>query len=343
MNVEELNFDLPKELIAQHPVYPRDHARLMVLNRTTHCIYHKKFNMIEEFLKAGDILVLNDSKVLKGRIVGKNKKTGGKREIFLLKEINDSNWLALLSPYKRAHEGDIILVSDVPPVCVEVVKKMDNGENLVSFKTCGLPMEEVLRIYGELPTPPYIKGKIDNEQEYQTVYARVLGSVASPTAGLHFTKGLLNRLRTKGVLVDYVTLHVGLDTFQPVTEENIDRHKMHEEEFVISEETAQRINEAKAKGGRLFACGTTVVRSLETASTRDGVLKSMHGRTQLFIKPGYRFKIVDAMITNFHFPRTTLLALVMAFAGKDFILSAYETAIKEKYRFFSFGDAMLIL
>jgi S-adenosylmethionine:tRNA ribosyltransferase-isomerase len=342
MNLTDLDFDLPGDLIAQHPVYPRDHSKLMVLNRKNGEIDHEKFFAIKNYLKKGDILVLNNSEVIRARLNGKNSKTKGKREIFLIKQIKGFLWEAFVSPNQRVHEGDLIAISRNPSIEVYVEKKEANHD-IIKFITDKMSMNQILKNFGDIPLPPYIKGKMENESEYQTIYASMPGSVASPTAGLHFTEELIQELRNMGIVIEYVTLHVGPGTFKPIKENEIEKHLMHEEEFFISENTAKTVNEAKSSGGRLFACGTTVIRSLETASTRDGTLKSMTGKTKLFIKPGYNFKIVDSIITNFHFPKTTLLALVMAFADKNLVLSAYNTAIKEKYRFFSFGDAMLIL
>jgi S-adenosylmethionine:tRNA ribosyltransferase-isomerase len=342
MNLEDLDFNLPEELIAQHPIYPRDHSKLMVVNKKTGEILHKTFYMIKEYFKKGDILVLNNSKVIRARFYGLNEKTSGKREILLIKQIDSFAWKAFTSPNKRVHEGDSILISKNPMIKAKIYKK-ETTEDVVVFEAPDLSMEDILQKFGKVPLPPYIKGKIESEAEYQTIYASIAGSVASPTAGLHFTKQLLEELEAYGVIIEYITLHVGPGTFKPIQEENIEKHIMHEEEFLITEETANNINKAKSIGGRLFACGTTVIRSLETASTREGMLKPMQGKTRLFIKPGYNFKIVDAVITNFHFPKTTLLALVMAFTGKDLVFSAYNSAIKEKYRFFTFGDAMLIV
>jgi S-adenosylmethionine:tRNA ribosyltransferase-isomerase len=342
MNLEDLDFNLPEELIAQHPIYPRDHSKLMVVNKKTGEILHKTFYMIKEYFKKGDILVLNNSKVIRARFYGLNEKTSGKREILLIKQIDSFAWKAFTSPNKRVHEGDSILISKNPMIKAKIYKK-ETTEDVVVFEAPDLSMEDILQRFGKVPLPPYIKGKIESEAEYQTIYASIAGSVASPTAGLHFTKQLLEELEAYGVIIEYITLHVGPGTFKPIQEENIEKHIMHEEEFLITEETANNINKAKSIGGRLFACGTTVIRSLETASTREGMLKPMQGKTRLFIKPGYNFKIVDAVITNFHFPKTTLLALVMAFTGKDLVFSAYNSAIKEKYRFFTFGDAMLIV
>ncbi len=342
MRLEEFDYYLPEGLIAQHPIYPRDHARLMVLNRKNQSITHKKFFQIIDYFKSGDVLVLNNTKVIRARIKGVNKETGGKREVFLLKQRSEFEWLALTRPNRRIHPGDRIVVNE--DVTIEVKEKGSNGENVVQFVSkSNLSMREILESIGNVPLPPYIKGKITDEKEYQTIFAEKEGAVASPTAGLHFTKVLLDALKNKGVIIAYVTLHVGLGTFKPVKEEIIEHHKMHEEEFFVPEETARIVNEAKEKGGRVFACGTTVVRTLETASAYNGKLKSMSGKTKLFIKPGYPFKIVDAIITNFHFPRTTLLMLVSAFAGKEFTLHAYDVAVKEHYRFYSFGDAMLII
>ncbi|MFU2157570.1 tRNA preQ1(34) S-adenosylmethionine ribosyltransferase-isomerase QueA [Caldisericum sp. AR60] len=339
-NLDFLDYYLDKELIAQHPIYPRDHARLMVVHRDTGEIEHRKFYNIVEYLKKGDCLVLNNSKVLKARFLGTNRKTGGKREIFLLKYLSNKQWLALTSPNDRVHVGDEIIVSKDPEIVVKVISKGEFGENIIDFESA-LPMVEILK-YGEVPLPPYIKAKV-NLEEYQTVYASLLGSVASPTAGLHFTKELLKQIEEMGVCITYITLHVGLGTFKPIKEDDLNKHKMHEEEFFISEEAAKVINDARAIGGRIVAVGTTVVRVLETASTRNHILKPYSGSTRLFIKPGYPFKIVDALVTNFHFPKTTLLALVGAFASTELILKAYNIAVKERYRFYSFGDAMLIL
>jgi S-adenosylmethionine:tRNA ribosyltransferase-isomerase len=342
MRIDEFDYNLPDGLIAQHPVYPRDHARLMVLNRLNRSIQHKKFYQIIDYFNPGDVFVLNNTKVIRARIKGINEQTGGKREIFLLKQTGEYEWSALTRPNRRIHPGDRILIND--SVSVEIVEKSNNGENTIRFVSDKkFSMREILENIGNVPLPPYIKGKITDESEYQTIFAEKEGAVASPTAGLHFTKELLEELKNKGVHIVYVTLHVGLGTFKPVKEEIVEHHKMHEEEFFVPEESVKIINAAKESGKRIFACGTTVVRTLETASTFNGKLKSMSGKTKLFIKPGYPFKIVDAVITNFHFPKTTLLMLVSAFAGKDFVLDAYKIAVKERYRFYSFGDAMLII
>lgn len=341
MKLSEFDYTLPKELIAQHPIYPRDYARLMVLNRKDRTIQHKRFYQIVDYFNKGDVLVLNNTKVIRARIKGIKKETKGKREIFLLNYLGKNKWKALVSPNRRTHKGDEILIDK--DLYVEVIEKCKNGEDIIRFVTNNLSMDEILNRFGEVPLPPYIKGKITRAEEYQTIFARENGAVAAPTAGLHFTEDLLKKISNKGVKIAYITLHVGLGTFKPVKEEIIERHKMHKERFFIPEETARIVNQAKASGKRLFACGTTVVRALETASTFNGFLKPMQGETSLFIKPGYPFKIVDSIITNFHFPRTTLLMLVSAFAGRDFILKAYNIAVKEHYRFYSFGDAMLIL
>ncbi|MGC9124835.1 MAG: tRNA preQ1(34) S-adenosylmethionine ribosyltransferase-isomerase QueA [Caldisericaceae bacterium] len=343
MRIDEFSYYLPQELIAQHPVYPRDYARLMVLDRSKHSIEHRLFYEVERYLNKGDVLVLNNSKVIKSRMLGFNEKTHGKREIFLLKQIDEKRWTALTNPNSRVHVGDLIVVNENPRIAVVVVKKSENGENTIEYESDELPFENIVSAFGETPLPPYIKGKLLADKEYQTVYSDFEGSVASPTAGLHFTQTLLEKLEDKGVIVEYITLHVGLGTFKPVKEDDLDKHKMHEEEYFITEKTAYNVNKAKASHGRVFAVGTTAARTLETASTRDGILKPMSGSTRLFIKPGYPFKIVDCLITNFHFPRTTLLALVAAFAQKDFMLEAYDIAVRERYRFYSFGDAMLII
>jgi len=342
MKIEDFNYNLPENLIAQHPIYPRDYAKLMVLNRKDKSICHRRFYDIIQYLSKGDVLVLNDTRVIRARVKGLKEGTKGKREVFLLSYLGDFRWKALVSPAKRTHKGDRILIDKDSRIYVEIEERGVSGENVVRFETHGLSMEEILKTVGNIPLPPYIKGKIVNEEEYQTVFSEKDGAVAAPTAGLHFTEDLLEKVKEKGVKVVYITLHVGLGTFRPV-KETIEKHKMHREEFFISEETARIINESKMAGGKVFACGTTTVRALETAATFNGVLKPMKGKTRLFIKPGYPFKVVDAIITNFHFPRTTLLMLVAAFAGKDFILDAYNVAVKECYRFYSFGDAMLII
>jgi len=342
MRISEFDYKLPKELIAQHPVYPRDHARLMILNRKDRTIRHKQFYEIVKYFNKGDVLVLNDTRVIRARINGIKEVTKGKREIFLLNCLdNKYKWKALVSPNRRTHKGDRILIDK--DIYAEVLYKGASGESTVRFITDGLSMDEILKAVGKIPLPPYIKGRIAREDEYQTVFADKKGAVAAPTAGLHFTGDLLEKIREKGVKIVYITLHVGLGTFKPVKEREVEKHKMHEEKFFISKKTARTINEARTAGGRLFACGTTTVRSLETAATFGGILKPLRGKTLLFIKPGYPFKIVDSIITNFHFPRTTLLMLVSTFAEKDFILHAYDVAIKEHYRFYSFGDAMLVL
>jgi len=344
MKVDELDYLLPENLIAQHPIYPRDYARLMVVDKKHRVFSHHKFYEIEEFINSGDILVLNNSKVIRARFHGYKEGTKGKREVFLLKFIDGFRWHALTSPNSRVKAGDLFVLKEIPEIKAKVIEKNANGENIVEFVSEGkISMNEILKIAGEVPLPPYIKGYLATEDEYQTVFSTLEGSVASPTAGLHFTEKLLKKLEEKGIVVEYITLHVGLGTFKPISEEDIEKHKIHEEDFYIANETAERINEARKNGGRLFACGTTVVRSLETAATRKGILKPMVGRTKMFIKPGYPFKIVDAIITNFHFPKTTLLALVAAFAGKELILDAYSVAVQENYRFYSFGDAMLII
>jgi len=339
-NLDFLDYYLDKELIAQHPIYPRDHARLMVVHRKTSEIEHKKFYEILDYLNSDDCIVLNNSKVLRARFFGKDIETGGKREIFLLKYLGENKWLALTNPNKRIKENEKLLINKDPEILVTILKKGEFGENIIQFEGA-LPMEEILK-FGEVPLPPYIKSKAD-EKEYQTVYAELLGSVASPTAGLHFNNDLLEKVKNKGVNIAYITLHVGLGTFKPIKVDDLSKHRMHEEEFFISQETVDIINNAKRSGGRIIAVGTTVVRTLETASTREGTLKPLSGSTRLFIKPGYPFKIVDAIVTNFHFPKTTLIALVAAFAGIELTMKAYNLAVLERYRFYSFGDAMLIL
>lgn len=339
-NIDFFDYDLEKELIAQHPIYPRDHARLMVVHRDSGRIEHKKFYEIVEYINPNDCIVINNSKVLRARFLGKDSKTLGKREVFLIKYLGSNQWIALTNPNKKVKVDDLILINESPYIAVKVLRKENYGENVVEFLS-PLSMEEILS-YGEVPLPPYIKSKAI-ESEYQTIYAELLGSVASPTAGLHFTDELFDKIRDIGAEITHITLHVGLGTFKPIKVDDLNKHKMHEEEFFISEESAKIINETKRLGGKIIAVGTTTVRTLETAASREGFVKSMSGYTRLFIKPGYPFKMVDRIVTNFHFPKTTLIALISAFTGVELTQKAYKIATSERYRFYSFGDAMLIL
>ncbi|HHY75228.1 MAG TPA: tRNA preQ1(34) S-adenosylmethionine ribosyltransferase-isomerase QueA [Firmicutes bacterium] len=347
MRVDEFDYCLPQELIAQKPLERRDESRLMVLDRATGRTEHRRFRDIKEYLRPGDILVVNDTRVIPARLKGV-RQTGGKIEVLLLKDLGGDDWECLVKPGHKVRPGDVFTVpggrsAEKDTVLKGTVKaRTAYGGRVIHWEYQGR-WEDALEKVGQVPLPPYIKSPIADPSRYQTVYARVPGSAAAPTAGLHFTPELLAEIRDMGVLIESVTLNVGLGTFRPVKEETVEAHVMHEEYFEISEETARVINEARESGGRLFAVGTTVVRSLESSSTEDGKVLPFRGETRLFIYPPYRFKAVDHMVTNFHLPRSTLLMLVAAFAGKDNILRAYREAVDLRYRFFSFGDAMLIL
>ncbi len=337
---KDFSFDLPAELIAQTPVEPRDASRLMVLGRKTGEIEHRHFRDIVEFLQPGDCLVLNDSRVLPARIYGKRADTGTRVEFLLLRDLSGNRWEALAGPGKRARTGKRFIFDGTEMTCsVEAVQ--EDGNRILQFETQGNFYTELEKI-GQMPLPPYIKETLADQDRYQTVYARETGSAAAPTAGLHFTPELLDRIRAKGVSVVFVTLHVGLGTFRPVSVENISDHKMHSEHYAVSEETARTIHEAKARGGRIVAVGTTSCRTLESVAQKHGEVVADDGWTDIFISPGYTFRAIDALITNFHLPESTLIMLVSAFCGRENILNAYRVAIQERYRFFSFGDAMLI-
>jgi S-adenosylmethionine:tRNA ribosyltransferase-isomerase len=344
LKVSEFDYVLPLDLIAQRPSPVRDESRLMVLNRQTGEIRHRTFKDITEYLTPSDILVLNDTKVIPARLFGK-KKTGGKLEVLLLRRITDNAWEALVNPAKGAGVGVEIDFGD-GKLTGKIVDRTDAGTRVIDFK-CKGNFWNILSELGETPLPPYIKERgEENFERYQTVYASRDGASAAPTAGLHFTEDLIERIKEKGINVCFITLHTGLATFRPVKEEFVEDHEMYKEYYEISAEAAQKINEVKdkekGKGGRVVAVGTTTVRALESASTSKGVIPGAE-ETALFIYPGYQFKVADAIITNFHFPRSTLLMLVSAFANKDLVFKAYEEAIREKYRFYSFGDAMLII
>ena len=338
MKLTDFSYELPKELIAQHPAEPRDHARLMLYDRKTGAVEHKHFYDLVDELRAGDVLVFNDSKVIPARLYGKRVPTGGKVEVLLLTPVGEDRWEVLVKPGKKALPGTTI---EFPGgLQAEVLDRTDFGGRVVHFTYDGV-FDDIIDKIGEMPLPPYIHEKMEDPIEYQTVYARERGSAAAPTAGLHFTDELLQKIRANGVEEVFVTLHVGLGTFRPVEEENIEDHQMHSEFYSITPEAADAINRAKAEGRRIIAVGTTSIRTLESAGT-TGKLKAGSGWTNIFIYPGFTFHIVDALVTNFHLPESTLLMLISALSTREQILHAYEIAVKEKYRFFSFGDAMFI-
>ncbi len=352
MLISEYDYNLPEELIAQMPADKRDNSRMMVLNRKDRTISHKHFYDIVDLIEPNTLLVMNNTKVLPARLIG-HKDTGAKIEVFLLKQNSKmqdehENWEVLIKPSKRVKPDTIIKISD--ELSVRAIKRLEeNGEWLVELIFNGNNVLDVLHRNGNIPLPPYIERKIPNEdlkkldfERYQTVYAKDEGSVAAPTAGLHFTKEILKKLENKGVELAYVTLNVGLGTFRPVQCENVENHKMHSETFEISEKAAEQINRAKVEGKKIVAVGTTTVRTLETAYKKFGCIKACHDHSELFIYPPYEFKVIDNLITNFHLPKSTLLMLVSALAGKDFIFEAYKEAIENKYRFFSYGDCMYI-
>ncbi|MFO7152973.1 MAG: tRNA preQ1(34) S-adenosylmethionine ribosyltransferase-isomerase QueA [Bacillota bacterium] len=341
MDVKEFYYELPEELIAQEPLPERDKSRLMVVHRDTRSFEHRIFENVVDYLEEGDCLVLNDTKVIPARLLGTRKDTGGKIEFVLLKRIGKDRWEILVKPGRRAKIGSEFTFGD-GRLQAKVLDYTDAGGRIVEFYYEGV-FEQILDELGKMPVPPYIKKELEDKDRYQTVYARKPGSAAAPTAGFHFTERLLKKIEQKGVKVCYITLHVGLGTFRPVKEEKVEEHKMHQEYFEINEETARIINETKQQGKRVIAVGTTSTRTLETVADENGLVKSLSGWTDLFIYPGYRFKVVDGLITNFHLPESTLLMLVCAFADKELIMSAYKEAIRERYRFYSFGDAMLIV
>lgn len=340
MNVEEFNFYLPEELIAQHPLEKRDTSRLMVLDKETGAIEHKIFHDIIDYLNPGDTLVLNNTRVMPARLIGEKEGTGGKIEFLLLKRIEGDKWECLAKPGKSARVGRRFTFGD-GKLKAEVIEVKEDGNRIVEFYYEGI-FEQVLDSLGEMPLPPYIHERLEDRERYQTVYSKENGSAAAPTAGLHFTKELLAQIKEKGVNIAYVTLHVGLGTFRPVKVENIEEHDMHSEFYMLSEEDAKIINETKKRGNKIISVGTTSTRTLETIGDENGFVKAQSGWTKIFIYPGYKFKVVDRLITNFHLPESTLIMLVSTLAGKDHVMHAYEEAVKDKYRFFSFGDAMFI-
>ncbi len=341
MSTEDFNYNLPEHLIAQFPLDDRSSSKLMVMDRTTGGISHHHFKDIIKFLKKGDVLVLNDTKVIPARIIGEKEETKAMIELLLLKDLGNDVWECLSRPQKRLKIGTIINFGN-NSLKAKVLEKKEEGITNVKFIYDGIFLE-ILSKLGEMPLPPYIHKKLENKDRYQTVYAKNLGSSAAPTAGLHFTKELLEKIETMGVEVLYVTLHVGLGTFRPVEVDNVKKHTMHSEYFIMNEDVANKLNEAKKENRRIIAVGTTSTRVLETvASKYNGCFKKCSGNTDIFIYPGYEFKGIDSLITNFHLPKSTLLMLVSALAGKTNILNAYNEAIKNDYRFFSFGDAMFI-
>lgn len=341
MKKSDFYYDLPQELIAQTPVEPRDSSRLMVLGKRSGSIEHRVFRDITEFFKPGDCLILNNTRVLPARLYGERVDTGAVVEFLLLKRINESDWEVITGPGKKAREGHEFTFGG-GLLKARVIKVLEDGNRIARFE-CEGGFYETLDKIGEMPLPHYITHKLDDPDRYQTVYAEIRGSAAAPTAGLHFTPQLLEKIKAMGVRVAFVTLHVGLGTFRPVKAENIEEHHMHSEHYYLPKETADIINETKAAGGTVFAVGTTCTRTLESVASLRGRICEDEGNTDIFIYPGYQYKCVDALITNFHLPESTLIMLVSAFCGYDNVMNAYKTAVEEKYRFFSFGDAMLIL
>lgn len=342
LKVDLFDFHLPEELIAQTPLEQRDASRLMVLNKETGSVKHHMFHDLLDYVQEGDCLVLNDTRVLPARLFGTKEDTGANIEVLLLKQTQGDTWETLVKPAKRVKEGTVISFGDgrLTAVCKET---SDQGGRLLEFNYEGI-FYEVLEQLGEMPLPPYIKERLDDQERYQTVFAREQGSAAAPTAGLHFTEEMLEQLKTKGVHIAFLTLHVGLGTFRPVSVDDLEEHDMHAEFYQVSEGTAALLNSVREKGGRIISVGTTSTRTLETIATEhNGKFVASSGWTNIFIFPGYEFKAIDGMITNFHLPKSTLIMLVSALAGRENVISAYEQAVAEKYRFFSFGDAMLIL
>ena len=341
MNTQDFDFYLPEELIAQTPLEKRDASKLLILNHETGEIEDEHFDAIIDELEPGDALVMNNTRVLPARLHGVKPETGGHVELLLLKNIQGDQWEVLAKPAKRLKEGSVVSFGD-GRLEATLIKKLEHGGCIVEFSYQGIFLE-VLESLGEMPLPPYIHEKLEDKERYQTVYAKENGSAAAPTAGLHFTAELLQKIKEKGVKLVYLTLHVGLGTFRPVSVDNVDQHEMHSEFYQLSEEAAQTLREVKAKGHRIVAVGTTSIRTLETIGNKfEGDIQADSGWTNIFIKPGYQWQVVDAFSTNFHLPKSTLVMLVSAFAGRELTLQAYQHAIDERYRFFSFGDAMFI-
>ena len=340
MNLKDFYYDLPQEKIAQTPLKDRSSSKLMVLNRAAKTLEHKQFSDIIDYLEKGDCLVVNNTRVIPARLFGIKEETGAHIEFLLLKRVTDKTWTAMAKPGKRAKVGSVITFGDGELKC-RVDKDLDDGLKEITFIYDGI-FEEVLDRLGQMPLPPYITEKLEDAERYQTVYSKHRGSAAAPTAGLHFTPELLKKIEDKGIRIAYLTLHVGIGTFRPVKVENILEHKMHSEFYILDEENCNIINETKKSGGRIISVGTTSTRTLETVADEKGFLKPTSGWTDIFIYPGYKFKTVDALITNFHLPESTLLMLVSAFYEREEILKAYKEAVESNYRFFSFGDAMFI-
>lgn len=340
MKTEDFDFYLPEELIAQHPMEQRDHSKMMVMNRNTGKLEHKVFSDIINYLNKGDVLVLNDTKVIPARLFGIKDSTDAHIEILLLKNIINDTWECLVKPAKRVKVGTDMNFGD-GLLKAKCVKEKEEGIRELEFTYEGV-FYEILDKLGTMPLPPYIREKLDDQERYQTVYAKNIGSAAAPTAGLHFTKELLAQLQKKGVEICYITLHVGLGTFRPVNVEDVTKHVMHSEYYIMEKEVAEKLNLAKKEGRRIISVGTTSTRTLETVMQKYGKFQECSGWTNIFIYPGYEFKAIDGLITNFHLPKSTLIMLVSAFSNRDFVLNAYKEAVKEKYRFFSFGDCMFI-
>ena len=340
MKTSDFNYCLPEELIAQHPAEPRDSSRLLVIDRKTGAWEDKVFTDVLDYLRAGDVLVVNNTKVIPARLIGHRKGFTGEVEFLLLRRIDYTHWRCIVRPGKKLNVGAEVVFSE--QLSARVTERGEEGERVVEFLFDGV-FEDILSKVGAMPLPPYIKEKLTDNSKYQTVYSKIDGSAAAPTAGLHFTEALLDRIRAKGVKIVEILLHVGLSTFRPVKAENIEDHKMHNEYYEISEAAAAEINAAKAEGRRVISVGTTSVRTLESAADKKGHVVAGSGNTEIFIYPPYDFKVVDALITNFHLPESTLLMLVSAFMGREKILAAYKHAVESKYRFFSFGDACLIV
>lgn len=340
MKVEDFDYELPEELIAQHPLEKRDSSRLLVLDKETGAVEHKHFYDIIDYLEPGDTLVLNDSKVLPARLIGVKEETNAVIEILLLKNLEKDNWECLVKPARRIKEGTIVSFGE-GKLKAKCIKELEEGIRHFELLYDGILLE-ILEELGTMPLPPYIHEKLEDQSRYQTVYAKEVGSAAAPTAGLHFTKELLKRIEEKGVHLAYITLHVGLGTFRPVSVEKVEEHEMHKEFYSMSKEVANLLNETRKKGKRIIAVGTTSTRTLETIGNKYEEFKECSGWTDIFIYPGYKWKAIDCLITNFHLPKSTLVMLVSALAGRENILNAYKIAIQERYRFFSFGDAMFI-
>ncbi|MCI9071002.1 tRNA preQ1(34) S-adenosylmethionine ribosyltransferase-isomerase QueA [Clostridium sp.] len=340
MKTSDFDFYLPEELIAQYPLEKRDYSRLMVLDKATGEIEHKHFYDVIDYLNKGDTLVLNNTRVMPARLIGEKAISGGKIEFLLLKRIEGDKWECLAKPGKRAKIGTEFTFGEGKLKC-KVVDIVEEGNRIIEFSYDGI-FEQVLDDLGEMPLPPYITEKLEDRERYQTVYSKEQGSAAAPTAGLHFTKELLEKVKEKGVNIAYVTLHVGLGTFRPVKVDDVNEHVMHSEFYHLEEEDANIINETKKRGNKIISVGTTSTRTLETIGDENGFVKAQSGWTNIFIYPGYKFKVVDKLITNFHLPESTLIMLVSALSGKEKVMNAYNEAVKEKYRFFSFGDSMII-